>query len=197
MYIHYALGFTIFCNSFLVSGDFSRLLITFANSLDPGQYRQNVGPDLDTDRLPLWKWSWKCFFFFTFFFLKKANFEKSAGDKKFWNYPACRVNCTWAYLNHSRCYMRILRIIIRYVRFVLKYPYEKRRTKKKEKKYNLKNMLVRDSNPHICILGKAKYSLDYQGFVCPFFTLTKKTNTVCMLARFNVSKWAAWHGRTL
>ena len=31
----------------------------------------------------------------------------------------------------------------------------------------------------------------------PFFTLTKKTNTVCMLARFNVSKWAAWHERTL
>ena len=29
------------------SGDFCRLLITFANSLDPDQARQNVGPDLD------------------------------------------------------------------------------------------------------------------------------------------------------
>ena len=29
------------------SGDFCHLLITFANSLDPHQDRQNVGPDLD------------------------------------------------------------------------------------------------------------------------------------------------------
>ena len=29
-----------------VSGDFCCLLITFANSLDPDQDRQNVGPDL-------------------------------------------------------------------------------------------------------------------------------------------------------
>ena len=29
------------------------LLITFANSLEPDQYRKNVGPDLDTDRLTL------------------------------------------------------------------------------------------------------------------------------------------------
>ena len=28
------------------------LLIVFANSLDPGQYRQNIGPELDTDCLP-------------------------------------------------------------------------------------------------------------------------------------------------
>ena len=33
--------------SFHVSGDFCRLLITFANSLDPDQEQQNVGPDLD------------------------------------------------------------------------------------------------------------------------------------------------------
>ena len=33
-------------NSFLASDDFCRLLITFANSLDPDQDRQNVGPDL-------------------------------------------------------------------------------------------------------------------------------------------------------
>ena len=30
---------------FLASSDFCRLLITFANSLDPDQDRQNVGPD--------------------------------------------------------------------------------------------------------------------------------------------------------
>ena len=29
-------------------------LITFANSLDPVQYKQNVGSDLDTDHLTLW-----------------------------------------------------------------------------------------------------------------------------------------------
>ena len=40
-------------NSFLVSGDFCRLLIIFVNSLDQDQARQNVGPDLDqTD----WHW---------------------------------------------------------------------------------------------------------------------------------------------
>ena len=33
-------------NSFHASGDFCHLLITFANSLDPDQERQNVGPDL-------------------------------------------------------------------------------------------------------------------------------------------------------
>ena len=33
--------------------DKSRLLITFANSLDTDQDRQNLGPDLDPNRLPL------------------------------------------------------------------------------------------------------------------------------------------------
>ena len=42
-----------FINSFLASGDFWHLLITFANSLDPDQDRQNVGPDLDPNRLAL------------------------------------------------------------------------------------------------------------------------------------------------
>ena len=37
----------ILFNSFPTSRDFCRLLITFANSLDPDQARQNVGPDLD------------------------------------------------------------------------------------------------------------------------------------------------------
>ena len=33
------------------SGDFCHLLITFANSLDPDQAQQNVGPDLDPNCL--------------------------------------------------------------------------------------------------------------------------------------------------
>ena len=33
-------------NFFLVSGDICRLLITFANSMDPNQARQNGGHDL-------------------------------------------------------------------------------------------------------------------------------------------------------
>ena len=40
-------------NSFLASGDFYRLLITFANSWDPDQERQIVGPDLDPNCLTL------------------------------------------------------------------------------------------------------------------------------------------------
>ena len=36
---------------FPLRGDFCRLLITFANSLDPDQARQNVGPDLDLNCL--------------------------------------------------------------------------------------------------------------------------------------------------
>ena len=38
-------------NSFLASGDFCCPLITFANSLDPDQDRQDVAPDLDPNRL--------------------------------------------------------------------------------------------------------------------------------------------------
>ena len=56
---------------------------------------------------------------------------------------------------------------LRYVRFISKYPYEKRRTNKM-KKDNLKNVLVRDSNPHIYILRKEKYPLDYRGIVDNF-----------------------------
>ena len=40
-------------NSFLASGDFCHLLISFSNSLDPDQDGQNVGPDLDPNRLTL------------------------------------------------------------------------------------------------------------------------------------------------
>ena len=42
-------------NSFLASGDFCHLQITFANSLDPDQDRQNVGPDLVPNCLTLIK----------------------------------------------------------------------------------------------------------------------------------------------
>ena len=38
-------------NSLPTSGDFCLLLITSANSLDPDQARQNVGPDLDPNCL--------------------------------------------------------------------------------------------------------------------------------------------------
>ena len=38
-------------NSLSASGNFCHLLITFANSLDPDQARQNVGPDLDPNCL--------------------------------------------------------------------------------------------------------------------------------------------------
>ena len=41
----------ISCSSFLASGDFCHLLITFANILDPDEDSQNVGPDLDPNRL--------------------------------------------------------------------------------------------------------------------------------------------------
>ena len=47
-----------------------RLLITFANSLDPDQAQQNVGPDLDPNCLTLWWYSWKIF-------LKKLIFKKN------------------------------------------------------------------------------------------------------------------------
>ena len=40
-------------NSFLASDDLFRLLMIFVNSLDPDQDRQNVGPDLDPNRLTL------------------------------------------------------------------------------------------------------------------------------------------------
>ena len=41
-------------SSFHASGDSFRLLITFANSLDPDQDLQNVGPKLDPNCLTLW-----------------------------------------------------------------------------------------------------------------------------------------------
>ena len=51
-----------------------RLLVTFANSLDPDQARQNVGPGLDPNCLALWSHSWNSF-------LKKVILKNSAYDK--------------------------------------------------------------------------------------------------------------------
>ena len=42
-----------FIYSFLASGNFCHLLMTFAKSLDPDQDRQNVGPDPDLNTLTL------------------------------------------------------------------------------------------------------------------------------------------------
>ena len=46
----------LFCKiiNSVLSGDFYGLLITFANSLDPDQDRQSVGPDLNPKCLSLW-----------------------------------------------------------------------------------------------------------------------------------------------
>ena len=38
-------------NSSLANDDFCHLLIAFANSLDPDQDQQNIGPDLDPNHL--------------------------------------------------------------------------------------------------------------------------------------------------
>ena len=53
---------------FLARGDFCHLLITFANSLDPDQGRQIVGPDLDQNCLTLMVFLKESF--------EKVNFEK-------------------------------------------------------------------------------------------------------------------------
>ena len=50
----------------IASSDFFRLQIIFANSLDPDQDQQNVGSDLDPNRLTLIE-------FLKYFFLKKVS----------------------------------------------------------------------------------------------------------------------------
>ena len=62
------------------------LLITFANSMNPDQARQNVLPDLCPNCLTLWLYSWKNI-------SKKLILKKkSADNKKAWkNYPACKA----------------------------------------------------------------------------------------------------------
>ena len=56
------------------SGKFYCLLITYANSLDPDQDRQNVGPDLDPNR-------WTLMIFMKLFF-EKVDFEKITRRQK-------------------------------------------------------------------------------------------------------------------
>ena len=56
-------------NSFSQSGILFGQLITFANSLDPVQAWQNIGPDLDPSCLTPWWYSW-------------MNFSKSPFSKK-------------------------------------------------------------------------------------------------------------------
>ena len=68
----------IIIHSGLSLGHFCRLLITFANSLDPDQYRQNISPDLNPNSLTL------------IVLLKELLFKKSAVDNKNMKiYPAC------------------------------------------------------------------------------------------------------------
>ena len=57
-------------NNSPASGDFCRLLITFANSLDPDQARQNVGPVLDSYCLIMMA------------FLKRKQFKKKDNFKQ-------------------------------------------------------------------------------------------------------------------
>ena len=80
MFTRTCLGFFSNSNPFLASDDFCRLLITFANSLDPDQDQQIVGPDLYPTCLTLLK-----------DFFEKVNFDTSQqrqqNPKK---YPACK-----------------------------------------------------------------------------------------------------------
>ena len=60
------------------SGDFCRLLIIFANSLDP-----NVGPELDPNCLTPWWYSWKIIFW-------NNNLKKKIRQNNMQNFPACK-----------------------------------------------------------------------------------------------------------
>ena len=64
-----------FLSSFSASGNFWRLLITFANSLDPGQARHAVGPDLAPNYLIVWWYSLNNF-------LKKLILKKISRQQK-------------------------------------------------------------------------------------------------------------------
>ena len=54
-------NYTKSIKSFLESIEFCRLQIFFANSLEPDQAQQNVGPDQDQNCLTTWWYSWKNF----------------------------------------------------------------------------------------------------------------------------------------
>ena len=68
---HFVIMSAFQLNSLPASDIFCRLLITFANSLDPDQARQNVGPDLDPNFLTL-----MIFLKIIFLKKKKVNFAK-------------------------------------------------------------------------------------------------------------------------
>ena len=57
--------------------------MAFANSLDPGQAPENIGPDRGTNCLTLW------WYFLKEFFQKKVDFEKKINyqQKSMQNYP--------------------------------------------------------------------------------------------------------------
>ena len=92
-YMSVAIVFFVTCfvfNSYPTSGDFCRLLITFANSLDQDQARQNSRPDLDPNCLTLWWYSWKIFC--TKVNLKKKKKKNPQTTKKsMQNYPTCKA----------------------------------------------------------------------------------------------------------
>ena len=76
------------CLEFLGDGPDSRcfnslltsIVIAFANSLDPDQARQNVGPDQDSNCLPLW-WCFGQKQLKTIFFLKKKVSKRQKARK--------------------------------------------------------------------------------------------------------------------
>ena len=68
-------------NSFFASGDFCRLLITFVNSMDPGQDCQNVSLDLDPN----------CLILLIAFLFNKVHFEKKV-NRLNWPYDKCWQN---------------------------------------------------------------------------------------------------------
>ena len=90
-------------------GDFCHLLITFANSLDQDQARQNEGPDLDPNCLTHWWYSWKIFFF------EKDNFKKvHRWRKTMQNYPTCKafVEAKFQFACRMSFYMSLMKIVL-------------------------------------------------------------------------------------
>ena len=70
---------------FLARGNFYLLLMIFANSLEPDQDRQDVGPDLDPNSLTLWWCSWKIFF-------KKLILKKVCRRTKAWKFASIKTS---------------------------------------------------------------------------------------------------------
>ena len=74
------LGKILYFISYSTSVDFCRLLVTFANSLDPDQARQNVQPDLDPNCLMV--------FLKDFFFKKLIKIKICRQQKKHAKLPS-------------------------------------------------------------------------------------------------------------